>query len=106
MDEFMDKIDRLTTKFSGQDLCETCLVEELAELIQAVQHVIRKRDGVEAVAEEIAHVTIMIEAYRKKHGIEPGTIMYFEEDMCRRYLNNDVWDGSHVPSTVHTSELV
>ena len=100
----MEKIDLLTTKFSEQTLTEVCLVEELAELTQAVQHVLRGRPH--NLAEEMAHVTIMIEALRKKHGITPAEIMLYEKDMVDRYLKPEPWDGSHVPSTVHTNELV
>ena len=94
----MEKLDQLTTKFSKQTTTEVCAVEELAELIQAVQHVIRGRSA--NLAEEMAHVTIMIESLRKKHSISPLEIMRYEQDMVDRYLNDRKWDGSHAPSTI------
>ena len=92
------KIDQLTTKFAKQDTCELCAVEELAELIEVIQRKVRGRPV--NLAEEIAHVTLMIESVRKKYAVETSRIMFYEWDMCRRYLNDDKWDASHTPSKV------
>lgn len=98
MSELMEKIDRLTTKFASQDLTEVCAVEELAELTMAIQHKVRGRPA--NLAEEIAHVTIMIESLRKKYAVETSEILFHEYIMTERYLNNKTWDGSHVPGQV------
>lgn len=92
------KIDRLTAKFAGQETCELCAVEELAELITAIQHKCRNRPV--NLAEEIAHVQIMIESVRKKYAVESSRILFYKWDMVRRYLNDDKWDASHTPSKV------
>lgn len=94
----MEKIDRLTSKFAGQETCELCAVEELAELITAIQHRCRNRPA--NFAEEIAHVTLMVEAVRKKYAVEMSEILFYEYDMVRRYLNDEKWDASHTPSKV------
>lgn len=94
----MEKIDRLTSKFAGQETCELCAVEELAELITAIQHKCRNRPV--NLAEEIAHVTIMTEAIRKKYAVETSEILFYEYDMVHRYLNDEKWDESHTPSKV------
>lgn len=94
----MQKIDRLTSKFAGQETCELCAVEELAELITAIQHKCRNRPV--NLAEEIAHVTIMIESVRKKYAVETSEILFYEHDMVQRYLNDKKWDASHTPSKV------
>lgn len=94
----MQKIDRLTSKFASQDTCELCAVEELAELIMAIQHKCRNRPV--NLAEEMAQVTIMIEAVRKKYAVEKDEILFYEWDMVRRYLNDEKWDASHTPSKV------
>lgn len=98
MSELMEKIDRLTTKFAGQETCELCAVEELAELIMAIQHKCRNRPA--NLAEEIAHVTIMAEAVRKKYAVETDEILFYEWDLVRRYLNDKKWDASHTASKV------
>lgn len=98
MPNLMEKIDRLTSKFAGQETCELCAVEELAELITAIQHKCRNRPV--NLAEEIAHVTIMIESVRKKYAVETSEILFYEHDMVRRYLNDEKWDASHTPSKV------
>lgn len=98
MSEFMQKIDRLTSKFASQDTCELCAVEELAELIMAIQHKCRNRPA--NLAEEMAQVIIMIEAVRKKYAVEVDEILFYEHDMVERYLNDEVWDASHVKSQV------
>lgn len=94
----MEKIDRLTAKFAGQETCELCAVEELAELIMAIQHKCRNRTA--NLAEEIAHVTIMTEAVRKKYVVDTDEILFYEWDLVRRYLNDKKWDASHTPSKV------
>ncbi len=94
----MKRIDRLTAKFAGQELCETCAVEELAELIQAIQHTVRARPA--NLAEEMAHVTIMLESLRKKYAVSTAEIMFYENNMCDRYLNDKEWDGSHNPAKI------
>lgn len=96
MEKFMEKIDRLTSKFAGQETCELCAVEELAELIMVIQHKCRNRPA--NLAEEIAHVTIMTEAVRKKYAVETSEILFYEWDLVRRYLNDKKWDASHTPS--------
>lgn len=99
MSKLMEKIDRLTSKFAGQETCELCAVEELAELIMAIQHKCRNRPV--NLAEEIAHVTIMTEAVRKKYAVETSEILFYEWDLVRRYLNDKKWDASHTPSKTH-----
>lgn len=94
----MEKIDRLTSKFAGQEMCELCAVEELAELITAIQHKCRNRPV--NLAEEIAHATLMVEAVRKKYAIPTQEIMLYEKDMVDRYLTDKEWNGEHVPSKV------
>lgn len=98
MSDLMEKIDELTTKFAGQDLTETCTVEELAELTVAIQHKVRARPA--NLAEEMAHVTVMIESLRKKYKIPPSEILFYEHVMVERYLTDKEWDGSHKPYTV------
>lgn len=99
MPNLMEKIDRLSSKFAGQETCELCAVEELAELITAIQHKCRNRPV--NLAEEIAHVTLMVEAVRKKYAVETSEILFYEYDMVRRYLNDEKWDMSHTPSKVY-----
>lgn len=98
INDLMLKVDQLTTKFSEQTLTEVCAVEELAELTQEIQHALRGRPY--NLAEEMAHVTIMIEALRKKYRIDTAEILKYEQDMVDRYLNDREWDGSHAPSTI------
>lgn len=98
MKTLAEKIDALTDKFSSQDSCEICAVEELAGLISAIQHKLRGRHA--NLAEEMAHVTIMIESLRKKYSVSTDEIVFYEHDMVERYLSDEVWDKSHVPSNV------
>lgn len=98
MMKLMQKIDHLTSKFAGQETCELCAVEELAELIMAIQHKCRNRPA--NLAEEIAHVALMVEGVRKKYVVAVDEILFYEWDMVRRYLNDEKWDASHTPSKV------
>lgn len=98
MSELMQKIDLLTSKFAWQDTCELCTVEELSELITAIQHKRRKRPA--NLAQEIAQVTLMIDAVRKKYAIDTAEILFYEHDMVDRYLNDENWDASHTESKV------
>ena len=98
MPKLMEKIDRLTSKFAGLETCELCAVEELAELITAIQHKCRNRPA--NLAEEIAHVTLMVEAVRKKYAVETSEILFYEYDLVRRHLNDEKRDASHTPSKV------
>lgn len=98
MFKLMQKVNELTSKFAHQDTCELCAVEELAELITAIQHKCRNRPV--NLAEEIAHVTLMLEGVRKKYDISIYEILFYEWDMVHRYLNDKEWDSSHTPSKV------
>lgn len=81
------------------DTCEY-VVEECAELIQAIQHMKRGRAGSrDKVVNEMADVYTLMDALRYKMGVSMDDIGEYQQALIDRYLNAPN-DGRHVPKSV------
>lgn len=96
--KFYRDYDALIHRFAnpGPGKPDTCeyLIEECAELIQAIQHSKRGREGVNVI-KEIAHVQTMIDALMEHWNITTADIIPYKQDLIDRYGNTPN-DGRHV----------
>ena len=97
---FEKRYDKVTDKFSKPGVTGLVpgdfLVEECAELIQAVQHYKRKRDNAkEHLANEMADVLTLIDCVKKWAGISDEEIRYYQTKLVDRYIDA-IPDGRHV----------
>jgi len=97
---FEERYNKVTDKFSkptGTGLVPgDFLVEECAELIQAVQHYKRKRDNAkEHLANEMADVLTLIDSVKKWAGISDEDIRHYQNKLVYRYIDA-IPDGRHV----------
>lgn len=73
------------------------VVEECAELIQAIQHLKRKRkDAYNHVVNEMADVYTLMDTLCYYLGITESEIRYYQSRLIERYLNQPN-DGRHIP---------
>ncbi len=92
--DYENLINRFANPLPGKpDTCEY-LIEECAELIQAIQHAKRGRANVN-VPMEIAHVLTLIDALMIHWNIPPALITEYKQDLIDRYGNTPN-DGRHV----------
>lgn len=72
------------------------VIEECSELIQAIQHMKRKRkDAFQHVVTEMAHVYTLMDALCYNLKISADDIDYYKQQLIDRYLNQPN-DGRHV----------
>lgn len=95
----MSDYERLIVKFgTTQEGCpetQEYVIEECAELIQAIQHHRRGRCDIHKVASEMADVICLIEALMYHWNISWDEINQYHKDLIRRYLDKPN-DGRHV----------
>lgn len=99
--DFKDQYNALIRKY-GSPLPNSpkpyeCVVEECAELIQAIQHLKRKRkDAYNHVVNEMADVYFTMDALCYYLGITESEIQYYQRRLIERYINQPN-DGRHIP---------
>lgn len=72
------------------------VVEECAELIQAIQHMKRNRkDSYQKVVNEMADVYTLMDALRYSMGVTESEIRYYQTKLIDRYLDAPN-DGRHI----------
>lgn len=96
----MEHYDELVRKFGTPEpgAPETCeyVIEECSELIQAIQHMKRKRkDAYQHVVNEMADVYTLMDALCYRLGITESEINFYKKRLIDRYLNQPN-DGRHV----------
>ena len=96
---FEDNYKKLIIRFSkpvtGKPYPGVYVIEECAELIQAIIHAERGRADANPV-KEMAHVITMIDALLLYWDIDRSEIKAYQQDLIDRYLNVPN-DGRHVP---------
>lgn len=98
--DFEERYNKVTDKFSKPGCTGLVpgdfLVEECAELIQAVQHYKRKRDNAkEHLANEMADVLTLIDCVKKWANISDEDIRYYQNKLVNRYIGA-IADGRHI----------
>lgn len=97
---FEEEYSRLVRKFGtpepGAPDTAEYVIEECSELIQAIQHMKRKRkDAYQHVVNEMADVYTLMDALSYHLGITENEIKFYKKRLIDRYLNQPN-DGRHV----------
>lgn len=95
----MGDYEKLIEKFGnpepGAPRTYEYLIEECAELIQAIQHYKRKRsNAIEHLVEEMAHVYTLLDSTCVFMSIDKSHIDHYKNDLIRRYIDQPN-DGRH-----------
>lgn len=99
--DFTEKYNALVRKF-GTPLPNApktyeYVVEECAELIQAIQHMKRNRkDAYNHVVNEMADVYTLMDALCYYLGVTESEIRYYKKQLIERYIDQPN-DGRHIP---------
>lgn len=97
---FYQQYEQLIHKFGnpvpGKPVTSEYVIEECAELIQAIQHARRGRKDANPV-KEMAHVYTLLDALCIYWDISDDEIQKYQEELITRYLNQPN-DGRHIPS--------
>lgn len=102
MNKFKEKYQRLVEQF-GTPVNPALLypgdyvIEECAELIQALQHARRGRKGANPI-KEMAHVYTLMDALRYYWDVPDEEIQKWQQELIDRYLNQPN-DGRHIPES-------
>lgn len=96
MERYNELVRRLGTPEPGcLDTCEY-LIEECSELIQAIQHLKRKRkDAYQHVVNEMTDVYTLLDALCYKLGVTESEINFYKKRLIDRYLDTPN-DGRHI----------
>ena len=97
---FEEQYKKLVEKFGTPEHPEHLypgdfVIEECAELIQAIQHARRARKGANPV-KEMAHVITLIDALMYYWDISKEEIQTYQQELIDRYFDQPN-DGRHVP---------
>lgn len=87
-------VNKFGNPVPGAPATSEYVIEECAELIQAIQHARRARKDANPV-KEMAHVYTLLDALRVYWDISDEEIRKYQQELINRYLNQPN-DGRHV----------